>query len=927
MENRYVLNWDRYAETARQAAAEGAVLLRNEHQALPFREDAVISVFGRIQLHYYKSGTGSGGLVNTRYTVGILDALKEEKRLRVNADLEQAYRAWVAEHPYDLGKGWGREPWSQAEMPLDDALVAAAAAQSDAALVIIGRTAGEDQDAADQEGSYRLTALERDMLARVRRAFSTVAVVLNTGGVMDMQWVGEYAPDAVMYVWQGGMEGGRAVADLLTGRVNPSGKLADTIAVSATDYPSTRNFGGENRDVYQEDIYVGYRWFETFARERVLYPFGFGLSYTSFDVALTGMKERDGKIALSVSVTNTGSRAGKEVAQVYVAPPQGKLGKPARSLAAFRKTALLQPGETQELAFTLDRDQFASYDDSGVTGHKSCMVLEAGIYQMFVGCDVRSAFPAGSVFVPKTVAVARLRERCSPTLAFDRVRPRLDAAGSLVPGWEKTPRRSYDLPERIRRELPPDLPCTGDQGITLADVLDGRSGMDAFVAQLTDEQLCAAVRGEGMCSPKVTPGTAAAFGGVTEELQAFGIPCGCCADGPSGIRMDCGTYAFSLPNGTCLACTYNEEINEALFGFLGAELRKNHIDTILGPGMNLHRNPLNGRNFEYFSEDPLVSGKIAAAQLKGLHRYGVTGTIKHFAANNQEYHRRVLDSVLSERALREIYLKGFEIAVREAGAYSVMTTYGAVNGIWTAGNYDLVKGILRDEWGFDGMVMTDWWAAMNDEGEKASGQNLAAMVRAQNDVYMVVNDAKTHADNLAQRLAEGTLTRGQLQRCAGHVFGMLLRSPALQRQLNRVSDEEKEAERLLPPDDQVNFDLPFVPMEEKRTLDTREGSTGKGASQVYGLQTSIPGLYSLRLRLRVDAEALAQVPLTVFANGKNKGTFTFRGGDDSVRELEVDLGPFVGSHNFVKLYFAQSGICLEEATVEMREKLPKRYWD
>lgn len=929
MKNRYVLDWDKYAETARRAAAEGAVLLRNENGALPVAPGAVISVFGRIQFHYYKSGTGSGGLVNTRYTVGILDALKEEKQLRVNEELETVYRDWIAAHPFDQGKGWGREPWSQQEMPLDEETVRDAARSSDMALVVIGRTAGEDQDATNEEGSYLLTAVERDMLTRVRGAFGKMVVVLNVGSVIDMGWVEEIRPDAVLYVWQGGMEGGHAVADLVTGRVNPCGKLADTIARDIADYPSTKNFGGDARNIYQEDVYVGYRWFETFARDRVLYPFGFGLSYTNFSVSCRELTRRDGMINVIVDVTNTGRVAGKEVAQVYGCPPQGKLGKPCRNLLAFRKTKCLQPGQTERITFEIEEAKLASYDDSGATGYKSCYVLEAGAYGVYVGADVRSAALAGTFDVAETKVAEALREASSPVQPFDRVRPVMDVSSRLVPGLESVPTRTYDLKQRIRDELPETIPYTGNQGILLSDVLDGKQSMDAFLTQLSDDELCAIVRGEGMCSPKVTPGTAAAFGGVTEALRAYGIPCGCCSDGPSGIRMDCGAYAFSLPNGTCLACTFNEALNEELLGFLGAELRKNRIDTILGPGMNIHRNPLNGRNFEYFSEDPLVTGKMAAAQLRGLHSCGVTGTIKHFAANNQEFHRREIDSVISERALREIYLKGFEIAVREAGAYSVMTSYGAVNGIWTGGHYDLNTTILRGEWGFDGVVMTDWWAAVNDEGEKPSLQNTAAMVRAQNDLYMVVSDAGANSanDNLKERLASGELTRGQLQRCARNILNMLMRSPAMARLLNRISPEELKAASQLDADDQVDFDLRYQPIKERLVLDTEGASTDKGVSQLYGIQIETPGFYELHMRLRVDAEALAQVPVTIFANGKNMGTLSFNGESSEAKDVTQDLGMFVGANNFVKLYFAQSGIRIEKMTVALREKLTKPFWE
>lgn len=929
MSNRYLMRWDAYARKAREAGAEGAVLLRNENRALPLRKGETVAVFGRSQFNYYKSGTGSGGLVNTRYVVSIPDALKEEKDLRIHEGVERVYREWLQAHPYDRGSGWGKEPWSQEEMPLEESVLRTAAAESDAALVILGRTAGEDQDATNGEGSYLLTALERQMLTGVRQAFDRMIVLLNTGGIMDMRWVGEIRPDAVIYVWQGGMEGGHAAADLLTGRVSPSGKLTDTIAREIGDYPSTRNFGGAERDFYQEDIYVGYRWFETFAPERVIYPFGYGLSYTTFAVRGGTMEITEAGIRLRAEITNTGDRAGKEVLQAYVCPPQGRLGKPARALAAFRKTGLLQPGETETAVLEIPRARLASYDDSGASGHKSCYVLEAGTYTFFLGTDVRSAARVGSFEQAETEVTETLREAAAPVLPFSRIRPAEDAEGRLIPAEEAVPLRTADPARRIQEELPPEIPYRGDRGIRLADVADGRNTLEEFLSQLTDADLCAMVRGEGMCSPKVTPGTAAAFGGVTDALQALGIPCGCCADGPSGIRMDCGTYAFNLPNGTCLASSFNEKLNEELFAFLGAELRKNRIDTLLGPGINIHRNPLNGRNFEYFSEDPLVTGRIAAAQLRGLHSYGVTGTIKHFAGNNQEFHRRSLDSVISERALREIYLKGFEIAVKEAGAYSLMTTYGSLNGLWTAGSYDLNTTILRGEWGFTGMVMTDWWAFINDEGEAPSPRNTAAMVRAQNDVYMVVDSAGENSarDNLAERLAEGRLTRGELQRSAGNILRVLMRSPVMARTMNRLSREELEAAEQLDEEDRVDFDIPFHPIADRLELDVRDIRTDRGASRVYGIQIEKPGRFELRLRLRVEAEPLAQVPVTVFVNGSNMGTLSFQGGNSEPREVTLDLGVMMRTNNFIKLFFAQSGLRLEEMTVRMTEELKLPFRD
>ena len=275
---KYALDMDKYIALARRTAAEGCVLLKNDNHTLPLRKGDRVAVFGRIAFDYYKSGLGSGGLVNTRYVVGILDALREETDFSVDEKLLNIYKEWIKDHPYDGGGGWGLVPWSQKEMPLSDEVVEQAATENDIAIVIVGRTAGEDQDNAAEQGSYLLTDAERDMIAKVSRKFTRTAVLLNVGNIIDMKWVDELDPSAVMYVWQGGQEGGNGVCDVLTGRVNPCGKLTDTIAKDIKDYPSTANFGDESKNYYKEDIYVGYRYFETFAKDKVLYPFGFGLS-------------------------------------------------------------------------------------------------------------------------------------------------------------------------------------------------------------------------------------------------------------------------------------------------------------------------------------------------------------------------------------------------------------------------------------------------------------------------------------------------------------------------------------------------------------------------------------------------------------------------------------------------------------------------
>ena len=923
-----ILDWEEYSRAARNAAAEGCVLLRNEKQALPICPGETVSVFGRIQLDYYKSGTGSGGMVNVPYVHSILDGLREHKEIQIYEPVLTEYRRWTKEHPFDRGNGWGTEPWCQEEMPLSDAFVANAAAHSDLALIILGRTAGEDRDNTLQEGSYYLTQAEREMLKIVCATFSRTAVVLNVGNIMDMSWVDDYRPSSVLYVWQGGMEGGCGAADILCG-LSPSGRLTDTIAFDYSDYPSSQNFGSTKENFYAEDIYVGYRYFETFAKDRVRYPFGFGLSYTTFSTQYA-MSEAPDHLTVTAAITNTGTTAGKEVVQVYAEAPQGLLGKPSRVLCAFVKTGTLQPGCAETLKLTIPKSALASYDDSGATGHKSCFVLEAGTYTLYAGCDVRSAAPVGSFFIAETLVTEALTECMAPVKEFSRMKPVAampDTAsagfgtdhpyrGSYVP----VPTRTINPMDKRAASLPACLPYTGDTGIRLSDVKDGHADYARFLAQLTDEDLKHIVHGEGMCSPKVTPGTAAAFGGITEHLQHFGIPAGCCSDGPSGIRMDCGATAFSLPNGTLLASTFNLALVKELFTFEGMELHSNHIDTLLGPGINIHRNPLNGRNFEYHSEDPYLTGMMAVAQAEGMYHAGVSGTLKHFCCNNQEMSRHTADSVVSERALREIYLKPFELCVRSGYVRSIMTSYNPVNGIWTAGNYDLNTSILRNEWGYTGMVMTDWWAKMNEEGEAPSPHNIAAMVRAQNDVFMVTPDTTAYEDNLTDALADGRLTRAELTRSAENICRFLMESPAFA----TLTGSDTPVEQKNRPAEFSSEDLGSMTAHKIGTdtaIPLAEYPTDAGTFFVLALTCEQEGTYRFSLAASTEASEHAQMAVTLNLDGTVLHTYSYHGGSTAPVTLSRDK-EVRGTTHYLKVFFSHSGLKLHELNIQLIGTLP-----
>ncbi len=859
------------AQVAYEAAAEGQVLLENSRGTLPLTAGDKVAVFGRGQFEYCKSGTGSGGAVKVTYVTNILETLRANAELTIDETVSDAYRAFIAEHPFDNGHGWATEPWCQVEMPLEESLVEQAVANGDnKAVIIICRTAGEDKDNSATAGSWYLTEEEEHTIALVTKHFKNVAVVLNVGNIIDMAWVKKYDVDAVLYAWQGGMEGGRATADVMMGKICPSGKLSNTIAL-IEDYPAHANFGSPTRNIYAEDIYVGYRYFETFAQDKVTYPFGYGLSYTTFAVKTEKVEMElcdDGTIVtISAQVTNTGTVAGKEIVQVYLSAPQGKLGKAERELVAFVKTKTLAPGESEIVETSFALEDFAAYDDSGATGHKSAYVLEAGQYLIYVGTDIRSA-EAEAAYALEERVVRQCTEALSPVTPFDRMRP--DADGQLT--YEPAPLRTYDLEARIRDNRPAEITPTGDHGIKLVDVRDGKATMEEFIAQLSDEDLVNLTRGEGMNSPKVTPGTGSCFGGVTDSLIGFGVPIACTTDGPSGLRMDSGLYATSLPNGTLLACSWNLPLVYRLFVLEGVEMTAYKIEALLGPGINIHRHPLNGRNFEYFSEDPLLTGRMAAAMCAAVKESDVSCTIKHMMANNQEWHRHETDSVMSERAAREIYLRPFEIAILQGGADCIMTSYNLVNGIHAASNYDLNTTILRGEWGYQGFVMTDWWARMNKtENDPSDMKFQSLMIRAQNDVYMVCADAATHDDDAMAALADGTLARSEVQRCAMTICSYLMKTHAMERFLANGSTYQSVAQ------------MDISTMTLVATTSAQDRWVEKD------VEITEAGKYAAVITYHADAAPHVQIPVSLIYGSHRVGFVMVTGTNGEQASIQVSL--------------------------------------
>lgn len=694
-------------ELARQAAAEGAVLLKNDN-VLPLKEGTTVSLFGRTYKDYFFVGYGSGGDVIRPYNIDIAQGIENCDKLNLNYTLHNIYMEWREKHPVSHGY-WAHWPLRYEEMPLTDEIVASARTESDTAVVTIGRSSGEDRDCDLANGSYFLHDEEIEMLDLVTSYFEKVVVLLNVGNIIDMSWVKHYGDKigAVMYVWQGGMESGNAVADLLCGNVNPSGRLTDTIARNYYDYPSSAQFGNKKANEYTEDIFVGYRYFESFAKEKVLYPFGFGLSYTTFDIKCDKAEAVDNGFEFEFTVKNTGEIAGKETVELYLNKPCGKLGNPKRELVGFAKTELIEPNGSQKVTMSVDMYQLTSYDDCGSTNNASSYVTQKGEYDFYVGKNVRETEKVFTYYQENTEVWEQLKQVCAPKTDFLVWRAE-EKHGNYFLSTKMVAKEKYDLATRILNNLPADIEQTGDKGIKLQDVKDGKATLDEFVAQLDNVELEAITRGDyKMDSPLGAKGNAGAYGGILESLRDKGVKPIITTDGPSGIRL--ASCCSLLPIGTLLACTFNTELVEKMYTILAGEMKEKGSDVLLAPGMNIHRNPLCGRNFEYFSEDPYLSGKMGSACVKGIQSLGGSACPKHFACNNQELARTTNDSQVSERALREIYLKAFEICIKEAHPKNIMTSYNKINGVWSHYNYDTCVTVLRREWGYEGNVMTDWW--------------------------------------------------------------------------------------------------------------------------------------------------------------------------------------------------------------------------
>ena len=693
-----------HIELSKNAAKEGMVLLKNEDRLLPFARGQRLALFGKGVFDYVKGGGGSGD-VTVAYTRNLYEGLKLQKdRVEIYEKSAAYYRDYV-EKAYAAGT----DPGLLIEPELPQELVKEARLYTDTAVIAISRFSGEGWDrkakkgekieltgeGADMieksekvfdNGDFYLTEAEAKMVQAVKEAFDHVAVVLNVGGVVDTSWFSDDPRvQSVLMAWQGGIEGGLAASELLVGKGNPSGKLADTFAKELSDYPSSDTFHESQSYVdYYEDIYVGYRYFETIPgkQERVVYPFGYGLSYTTFEVEAPAVQVKGQKVNVSASVTNTGTRAGKEVLQVYFSAPQGKLGKPAKVLAGYQKTRELVPGETQKIYITFDINQMASYDDLGKI-QKSAYILEKGIYQFYIGTSVRDLVQTEENYVlSEDVITEQLTSKMAPT----SLKKRLLADGTfeeLPAGTPNDPDES--IFEHLQRGsdvymFPAEKPRAARVGFAptdkpqLIDVAEGKLSLDDFVKALPDKELAELLGGQP------NTGVANTFG--IGNLSEYGVPNIMTEDGPAGVRIrpECGVTTTAWPCTTLLACTWNPEVTEAIGIAAGKEVKENNISVWLAPAINIHRSPLCGRNFEYYSEDPLLAAKQAAALVRGVQSNQIGTSVKHFALNNKETNRKDSDSRASERAIREIYLKAFEIIVKEAKPWTIMSSYNIING-------------------------------------------------------------------------------------------------------------------------------------------------------------------------------------------------------------------------------------------------------
>lgn len=762
----------RNAELSMKAATEGMVLLENKDNALPIEGKGKIALFGGGAYETVKGGTGSGD-VNQRYTVSIYDGFK-------NAGYEITSEKWIDNYAklWNEGNAKFQKNWmnsfTQPDPEVTDEDINTAKEGTDTAIYVISRISGEGKDRKAEKGDYYLTDTEYNNIKKMAASFKNSIVVLNVGGIIDTSFFKEInGLDSMLLMSQGGMEGGTALVKVLNGEVTPSGKLTDTWAANYNDYPSSKTFSSNDGDTKQEDytddIYVGYRYFDTFGVTPA-YEFGYGSSYTTFDTKVEGVTADKDKVTVKAKVTNTGAKySGKEVVEVYFSAPKVNIEKPYQELAAYAKTDNLAPGQSQIVTISYNTTDMSSYNEK-----KAAYEMEKGNYYVRVGDSSRNTHVGAVLSLDESVITEQLSNQLEPdkrinTLTnigqkpytYDSEETEIAKApviklsanelnlkdGNNASKYNDEKVTTY-VPSTISDEDLQKLQGNGSykqeikkvdvkENATLLDVYNNKITMEQFVAGMSNDELAEIVNGVGMAPDQANDQAKKGAAGQTtgKYLEKYGIPEIILTDGPAGIRIsqsyedkDKNThyqYCTAWPVGSDLAQTWNTDIVQSVGEAIGEEMLEYGMTLWLAPGMNIHKNPLCGRNFEYYSEDPYLTGTMGAAATKGVQsKPGIGVTIKHFATNNQENDRTSENNTVSERALREIYLKGFEIAVKNAQPMAIMSSYNKLNGKYTAANHDLCTDIPRGEWNFKGIIMTDWLSGADPIESMHAGNDL-----------------------------------------------------------------------------------------------------------------------------------------------------------------------------------------------------------
>ena len=789
------------------------ILFLKRNGDFPLDKPCKVALYGNAARKTIKGGTGSGD-VNVRHYVGIEEGFENAGFTVTSKKWLDSYEHLFAEcekkHREDIKQkiltegisaimlGVGAimaEP--EYDFPLD--------AEGDVAIYVLGRNSGEGSDRSVESGNFELSETEIRDILRLKNTYKKFLLVLNTGGVVDISPVLDRV-DNILLLSQLGIAIGDALADVLLGKSYPSGKLTTTWA-KWDDYCHEGDFGDPDDTRYKEGIYVGYRYFETF-RKKPLFPFGYGLSYTDFSIEFIDANTNGSNVNVKANVKNVGSFRGKEVAQLYVTIPEGRLDQPSKVLCAFCKTKELLPGEHETVTLSFDIRSIASFDEESTSS-----ILESGEYILHLGSSVSDTFVCAVLSLDEDTAVQELHS-VGGEADFTDLRPSERKKYCIPDGVKHLEVRSSDIIKIV-----PETPSISEKAEKIAESLSIEEAVYLCTGAFDDGNKHNSIIGNAGFR---VPGSA---GETTDRLQDKGIPVVIMADGPAGLRLnpkygvdergtysiDDGTldmikallpdyilkmlgldkeieerhgeihyqYCTAIPIGTALAQSWSEDVCKACGDIVAEEMERFGVHIWLAPAMNIHRLPLCGRNFEYFSEDPLISGKTAAAITNGVQAHSGCGvSIKHFCANNQETNRMHSNSIMSQRTLRDIYLKGFEIAVKESDPATVMSSYNLLNGEHTSSRYDLLETLLREEWGYKGIVMSDWVSGnVTNPNLKYPVAVASGAIKAGNDIMMP--GTAVHYQDIMAALnnpeAKYPLAETEIRRCAARMIDLALK--------------------------------------------------------------------------------------------------------------------------------------------------------